>query len=71
MVQTPKSIGQELQNWLLRNEIDITHALFVPAVDLGFENAARDQFPVKRRATSEASAATLSGGDRAKVAAAI
>jgi hypothetical protein len=39
--QTSRSIGQDLQNWLLRNKIDVTHDLFVPAVDLAFRNAGR------------------------------
>jgi hypothetical protein len=50
----PRSIGQELQNWLLRNGIDVTHALFVPAVDLAFKNSMRNrsQDSVNRRETS-------------------
>ena len=32
------SIGQALQNWLIRNKMDIYHPLFVDAVDHAFEN---------------------------------
>ena len=48
------SIGQQLQNWLIRNQIDVTHVLFVAAVDHAIANATRrDQAPsVNRRATS-------------------
>jgi hypothetical protein len=33
-----KSVGQALQNWLIRNKINIYHPLFVDAVDHAFEN---------------------------------
>lgn len=49
-----KSVGQELQNWLIRNSIGIIDSLFVPAVDHAIANAVRDH--VKRRATSDAMA---------------
>jgi hypothetical protein len=39
----PLSLGGELQNWLLRNEMGVTHPLFVSAIDLAFKNAARKQ----------------------------
>ena len=35
-----KSVGQALQNWLIRNKINIYHPLFVDAVDHAFENEA-------------------------------
>ena len=57
-----KSVGQQLQNWLIRNEIDITHDLFVSAVDLAFMNNRLDHAPsVNRRATS--SIPTCPAGD--------
>jgi hypothetical protein len=50
-----KSLGQHLQNWLLRNKIDVTHPLFVDSVDHTISNAIRDNMNVtavktKRRA---------------------
>jgi hypothetical protein len=33
-----KSVGQALQNWLIRNKMNIYHPLFVDAVDHAFEN---------------------------------
>ena len=36
------TVGQQLQNWLIRNDMEVTHPLFVRAVDHAFENAMRD-----------------------------
>lgn len=67
-----KSIGQLLQNWLIRNDIAITDPLFVPIVDHAFENAAEGRFQVKRRATSVASAVRFAEeGDAAMASTAI
>jgi hypothetical protein len=33
-----KSLGKTLQNWLIRNKMNIYHPLFVDAVDHAFEN---------------------------------
>jgi hypothetical protein len=33
-----ESVGQALQNWLIRNKMNIYHPLFVDAVDHAFEN---------------------------------
>jgi hypothetical protein len=54
MTEASKSIGQLLQNWLIRNNVSVIDPLFVPAVDHAFENAVRDQSQVKRRDTSAA-----------------
>ncbi len=35
------SIGQAVQNWLLRNEADVTSDMFVPLVNLSFRNELR------------------------------
>ena len=35
------SIGQAVQNWLLRNEVDVTSDMFVPLIDLSFRNEMR------------------------------
>jgi len=62
------SIGQALQNWLLRNEISVLDSMFVSAVDLAFENERRrpalheDQSSVMRRAMSS-KLAVASGDD--------
>jgi hypothetical protein len=37
------SIGEALQNWLLRNRLDVTSDVFVAAADLAFENEIRNQ----------------------------
>lgn len=38
-----QSVGQELQNWLLRNRMSVIDPSFVSAVDLAFENAMRER----------------------------
>jgi hypothetical protein len=40
MPAEPSPSRQALQNWLIRNKIDISHPLFVDAVDHAFENQA-------------------------------
>ncbi len=35
------TVGQQLQNWLIRNNMDVTDALFVAAIDHAFENEAK------------------------------
>ncbi len=37
-----KSPGQHLQNWLIRNKMNVTDPMFVDAVDHTIENAIRD-----------------------------
>lgn len=37
------TIGEHLQNWCLREKIDVTSPLFPGAVDLAIQNALRDQ----------------------------
>jgi hypothetical protein len=54
-------IGQDLQNWLLRNKIDVTHPLFVPAVDLAFKNAMR---AVEKRFHDQYHDCALEAGER-------
>jgi hypothetical protein len=49
-----ESIGVALQNWLIRNKMNIYHPLFVDAVDHAFENEA------KRTALSQDSRRTIS-----------
>jgi len=51
-----ESVGQALQNWLIRNKINIYHPLYIDAVDHAFENEAR-RLPLpqaRRRTTSSA-----------------
>jgi hypothetical protein len=36
-----KSVGQQMQNWLIRNGMDVTDPLFVRAIDHAFENTMR------------------------------
>jgi hypothetical protein len=36
-----KSVGQQMQNWLIRNGMDVTDPLFVRAIDHAFENTVR------------------------------
>jgi hypothetical protein len=69
MTQAQKTIGQHLQNWLIRNDIAITDPLFVPAADLAIRNAVRDH--KKRRATRSEHAATISGDEPVNVCEAI
>jgi len=42
MVEMEKTLGLHLQNWLIRNKIDVTDPLFVEAVNHTIENAIRD-----------------------------
>jgi len=40
-VKMKLSVGQQLQNWLIRNDIDNINPLFVSAVDLTVKNEIR------------------------------
>jgi hypothetical protein len=40
---TELTIGQHLQNWLIKNRINVTDAIFPGSVDLAVENAKRSQ----------------------------
>jgi hypothetical protein len=72
MSREPKTIGQLLQNWLIRNEMNVIDPLFVSVVDHAFENAADGHVPfVKRRATSATALATAGNDDAARVSTAI
>jgi len=44
-----KTIGQALQNWLIRNKMDIYHPLFVDAVEHALENELERLMPSQDR----------------------
>ena len=52
------SLGQHLQNWFIRNNMDVTHPLFVASVDHTIANAIRDS---KETPIPKALDATLDG----------
>jgi hypothetical protein len=53
-----KSLGQHLQNWLIRNKMSVTDPLFVNAVDHTIENAIRDSRDVQANLSINKSANT-------------
>lgn len=61
------TVGEHLQNWCIRNKIDVTSPSFPGAVDLAIRNAIRDQEPsnlsttraVSSGATSPSASASL------------
>jgi hypothetical protein len=60
-----KSLGQHLQNWLIRNKMEVTDPMFVDSVDHTIENAIRDYVAkTKQRVRSGVGAGGGSGVDR-------
>lgn len=66
---TELTIGEHLQNWCLREKVDVTSPMFPGAVDLAIRNALRDQEPNKRCTTIAVSSGSTSSSASARVVA--
>ena len=59
-----QTVGQALQNWLIRNRMDIYHPLFVDAVDHAFDNELR-AYESRRSSNSATTASSRSSAPEA------